>query len=136
YSGPFLKARWDMIKSALSGGTLGVEARRLAITYGPIWIAAPAAVRKLPASFSRAGIVLVALCLASMTYAFDWGRIIFLAAPVFYVAAAVAVRGRARLAVALVVTLLAVDLGYGIYLQAHGVTHGIDSSVGHGIPVY
>ena len=35
-----------------------------------------------------AGLVLVALCAVAMTFAQDWGRIVLLAAPVFYVAAA------------------------------------------------
>jgi hypothetical protein len=70
-----------------------------------------------------------------MTFAFDWGRIIFLAAPVFYVSAAWVVRNRRRLALALVIGLFALDLGYGIYMQAYGVTHGIDRSVS-GVPVY
>ena len=79
--------------------------------------------------------MLVFLCAAAMTFAFDWGRIIFLAAPVFYVAAAWVVRDRRRWALALVVGLLALDLGYAIYMQAYGVSHGIDSSVS-GVPVY
>ena len=46
--------------------------------------------------FAQRGLVLVVLCVASMTFAFDWGRIIFLAAPVFYVSAAWVVRDRRR----------------------------------------
>jgi len=71
-----------------------------------------------------------------MTYAYDWGRIIFLAAPVFYVASGHVLRGRRRLAVAVVALLLAVDIGYGIYLQAYGVKHGLDTTVSRRIPVY
>jgi hypothetical protein len=41
--------------------------------------------------------VLVALCLISLSFASDWGRMIFLAAPVFYVAAASVVQHRRRL---------------------------------------
>jgi hypothetical protein len=134
YTGPFFEERWDMISSALSGGTLKVELRRLAIAYGPIWLLAPLALRTLP--LARAGLVLVALCLASFTFAYDWGRIIFLAAPVFYVGAAFVVRDRRRLALLTIAVLLCVDVGYGIYLQVHGVASGIDSTVGHGIPVY
>ena len=86
--------------------------------------------------FARRGLVLVALCALSMTFAYDWGRIIFLAAPVFYVAGGWALRDRRRLAVATVVALLALDLGYAIYMQAYGVQHGIDTSVSHRVPVY
>lgn len=134
YSGPFLDARFDLVGQALSGSTWPIELRRLAYTYGPLWLVAPFALRDL--RFARQGLVLVALCLASMTFAFDWGRIIFLAAPVFYVAAAHVVRHRSRLALATVITLLAVDVGYGVYLQVHGVQYGLDNSVGRGIPVY
>ena len=35
---------------------------------------------------AQRGLVLVALCLVSMTFALDWGRIILLAAPIFYAA--------------------------------------------------
>ncbi len=133
YNGPFFTERWDIIRTAFSSGTLPTELRRLALSYGPIWLAAPFALRDLP--FARRGLVLVLLCVAAMTFAFDWGRIIFLAAPVFYVAAAWAVRERRRFALALVIGLFALDLGYGIYMQAYGVAHGIESSVS-GVPVY
>lgn len=129
YTGSFLRARWDLVRAA----GVGVEIRRLAYTYGPIWLVAPFALRDL--SFARRGLVLVVLCVASMTYAYDWGRIIFLAAPVFYVSAAHVLRHRRRLAIATVVALLAVNVGYGVYLQVHGIAHGLDTSSPH-IPVY
>jgi hypothetical protein len=134
YTGPFLKARVDVVRTALSGHTLAIELRRLAYTYGPLWLAAPFALRNL--QFARQGLVLVALCCVSMTFAFDWGRIVFLAAPVVYVAAAHTVRDRRRLALALVVSLFAVDVGYAVYMQTYGVQHGIDSSVDRRIPLY
>lgn len=133
YNGPFLSERWNIIRDALSAHALPTELRRLALAYGPLWIAAPLALRRL--EFARRGLVLVALCVASMTFAFDWGRIIFLAAPVFYVAGGWVVRQRRRAALALVIGLFAVDLGYGIYLQAYGTAHGIDSSVS-GAPAF
>jgi hypothetical protein len=122
YSGPFLKARIDLLKAA----PWGAELRRLAYTYGPLWLVAPLALRN--SSFTRRGLLIVALCVASMTYAYDWERVIFLAAPVFYVAAGIVLTQRRRLAVAAVVLLLSVDLGYGIYLQAAGVAHGLDTT--------
>jgi hypothetical protein len=136
YTGSFLQNRWDIIKQGLSGNTLWVELRRLGAAFGPVWLAAPFAVRDLP--FARRGLVLVALCVGSMTFAFDWGRIIFLAAPVFYVAAAYAVRDRRRLAALTVAGLLALDLGYAIYMQAYGVTHSIEPRIGQQqrVPVY
>jgi hypothetical protein len=63
-----------------------------------------------------------------MTFAIDWGRMIFFSAPVFYVAAAHALRHRRRLAVAAVAGLLALDLGYAGYMEVHGVRHGLDST--------
>ena len=129
YSGPFLTARVDMLKNA----SWGVELRRLAYTYGPLWLVAPFALRD--SRFARRGLVLVVLCLASMTYAYDWGRIVFLAAPVFYVAAGQVLNHRRRLAIVTVAVLLAVDIGYGIYLQTYGVSHALDNTTQR-IPVY
>lgn len=134
YSGPFFKQRIDIIRQALSGSSAPIEARRLAYTFGVLWLLAPFALKDLP--FARRGLVLVVLCVASMTFAYDWGRIIFLAAPVIYVAAAHVLRDRSRLAVAAVLAMLALDIGYGIYLQVHGVAHGLDTSVSRHIPVY
>jgi hypothetical protein len=113
---------------------LVVEPRRLAYTYGPLWLVAPLALRT--SSFAPRGLVLVGLCVASMTFAFDWGRIIFLAAPVFFVATALTLRGRRRLALATVIALFALELGYAICMQAYGVQHGIDTSVIRHVPVY
>jgi hypothetical protein len=45
------------------------------------------------------------------------------------VAAGHVIRNRRWLAVAVVIALLAVDIGYGIYLQVYGVKHGIDSGL-------
>ena len=109
-----------------------VELRRLASTHGPLWLVAPLALSGL--RFARRGLLLVALCAASMTFAYDWGRIIFLAAPVFYVAGGWAVRHRRRLALATVLALFALDL-YAIYMQVYSVAHGIDTSVSHRVPV-
>ncbi len=126
YGGAFLTERVDVIRAALRGDGWVTELRRMAIVYGPLWLAAPFALKRL--RFARRGLVLVALCVGSMTFAFDWGRMIFFAAPVFYVAAAYALRDRRRLAIAAVAALLALDVGYAIYMQAHGVKHGLDST--------
>lgn len=127
YTGSFLHVRLDVIRQALSG----VELRRLAYTYGPLWLVAPLALRSPGLPFARRGLVLVALCAASVAFSFDVGRIMFLAAPVFYVAAGWVLRSRPRLAVATVVALLAMDVGYGVYLQAYGVQHGVDATPNH-----
>ncbi len=126
YTGPFLTERVDVIRQALSNGGLELELRRLAIAFGPLWLAAPFALHRLP--FARRGLVLVAICVGSMTYALDWGRLIFFAAPVFYVSAAYALRERRRLALAAVVAFIALDIGYAGYMQLHGVAHGLDTT--------
>jgi hypothetical protein len=130
YSGPFVSARLHVLRQVFTG----VELRRLAYAFGPLWLVAPFALKDL--SFARRGLVLVALCVAAMTISFDAGRIIFLAAPVFYVASAWTVRLRHRLAVITVAALFALDVGYGIYMQAYGVQHGIDSTPASPIRVY
>ncbi len=122
FTGSFLHVRLDVLRQAFSG----TEPRRLAYTYGPLWIAAPLALLSVP--FARRGLVLVAVCVLAMTVSYDSPRIIFLAAPVFYVAAALAVQHRRRLALATVIALLAVDLGYAVYMQAYGVQHGLDNN--------
>jgi hypothetical protein len=126
YQGPFLTARVDVLKAALQHGGWHQELRRMALSYGPLWLAAPWAVFTL--RFARRGLVLVALCMGAMTFALDWGRMIFFAAPVIYVAAAHTLRHRRRLAIATVVALLAMDAGYAIYMQVHGVRSGLDSN--------
>jgi hypothetical protein len=134
YTGPFFKARIDIIRTALTGSSAPRELRRLAYTFGPLWLVAPFALRDM--RFARRGLVLVVLCAASLTFAYDWGRIMFLAAPVFYVGSAHVLDGRRRLALATVLVLFAVDAGYGIYLQVYGVQHGLDTTVSRNIPVY
>jgi hypothetical protein len=126
YTGSFFHGRIDVLKDALENGGWHVELRRLLLVYGPLWVAAPFALRSL--TFARRGLVLVGLCVLSMTFALDWGRAIFFAAPVIFVAAAYVVRDRGRLAAVMVAGLLALDLGYGAYMQLHGVRHGLDSS--------
>jgi hypothetical protein len=125
WPGTLLSARWNVIKEALRGGGWHVEARRMAYVFGPIWVVAPFALLTL--RFARRSLVLVALCVVSMTFALDWGRVIFLAAPVIYIAAGHVIKDRRRLAIATVTLLLAMDLGYAIYMQAYGVKHGLDA---------
>jgi hypothetical protein len=126
YEGPFITERIDVLKDALGHGGWHGELRRMALIYGPLWLVAPFALRRL--RFAQRGLVLVVLAAASMTFALDWGRMIFFAAPVFYVAAAWVLRERRRLAVAAVVGLLLVDVGYAVYMEVHGVRHGLDST--------
>ncbi len=126
YQGAFVTARVDVLRDALAHGGWHRELRRVALAYGPLWLAAPLSVLRL--RFTRRGLVLVVHCAAAMTFALDWGRMIFFAAPVVYVAAAYTLRARRRLAVAAVVALLAMDAGYAVYMQVHGVKSGLDSN--------
>jgi asparagine N-glycosylation enzyme membrane subunit Stt3 len=111
-----LGGRIDVLREA-AGEPLRIL-RRLAIAFGPLWLAAPFALRDLP--FARRGLVLLAVCAAGMLFALDWGRIAFLAAPAVVVAAAWALNSRPRLAVAAVVAFLAMDVGYAIYMEDFG----------------
>jgi hypothetical protein len=126
YGGPFLTERIDVLRDALRGHGWAIELRRMAIVYGPLWLVAPFALPRL--SFARRGLVLFVLCLGAMTFALDWGRMVFFAAPVVYAAAGYVLRDRRRLAIAAVAGLLALDLGYAAYMQLHGVRHGLDST--------
>lgn len=125
YTGPFLSERWAMLRDGLRHGGWHAELRRLAIDYGPLWLIAPMALGHL--RFARRGLVLVACCAASTTFAFDWGRALFFAAPVIYVAAGDVLKDRRRLAVIVVAALLALDVGYAVYMQVHGVRHGLEN---------
>jgi hypothetical protein len=119
--GSLLGGRVDVLRSGF--GELGVQLRRMFTVYGPLWFVAPLALRTMP--FARRGLVLVALCVASMTFALDWGRIILLAAPVFYAAGAFVVRDRRR-ASAAVVAAFALLIGvYAVYMERSGVRTGI-----------
>ena len=100
-----------------------VELRRIFISFGPLWFAAPFALRDL--RYARAGLVLVACCLLGFLFARDWGRVILLSAPVVYVAAAHVLTDRRRLALAAVAAFAALDVGYAVYMQAHGVEANI-----------
>jgi hypothetical protein len=100
-----------------------VELRRIFIAFGPLWFAAPFALRDL--KYARAGLALFACCLLSFLFVRDWGRVVLLAAPAVYVAAAHVLNDRRRLAIAAVVAFAALDLGYVVYMQAHGVEANI-----------
>jgi hypothetical protein len=121
YGGPLLGARLSLLGTGLGAGA--VEARRLLSVYGPLWIAAPLALG--PMHFARRGLVLVAAALLAMTFALDWGRMIFLAAPVFYPASAfVLSRHRRWRAPALAAFVLLIAL-YAIHMADGGLRAGI-----------
>jgi hypothetical protein len=111
-----LGGRVEVVRAALEGPV--VLARRIALAFGPLWLAAPFALRDL--RFARRGLVLLAVCCVGMTFALDWGRVVFLALPVVVVAAAWVLDRRPRLAVAAVAAFLAMDFGYVVYMEDFG----------------
>ena len=119
--GSALGGRADVLREALADPV--VQARRLAISFGPLWLAAPFALRGL--RFAREGLVLVGLCAVAMLFAADWGRIVLLAAPVFYVAGAWVLNGRRTLAALAVAAFAAMNLGYAVYMDRSGVENNI-----------
>lgn len=121
YGGSLVGERFTVIKQGLDSAFQ--EARRMFTVYGPLWLLAPLALRDM--RFARRGLVLVALALASMTFALDWGRMILLAAPVFYPAGAYALSGRRRWWAPTLVCFLALVVGYAVYMDVSGVRTGI-----------
>jgi hypothetical protein len=100
-----------------------VELRRIFIAFGPLWFVAPFALRDL--RYARAGLALFACSLISFLFVRDWGRVVLLAAPAVYVAAAHVLNDRRRLAIAAVAAFAVLDIGYAVYMQAHGVEANI-----------
>lgn len=131
YTGSLLRERLTVVELGLRAPFQ--EARRAISVYGPLWLAAPLALASM--RFARRGLVLVALCLVSMTYALDWGRMILLAAPVFYPAAAWTLERHPRFqrpALAAFALLIAV---YAIYMAHSGVRTGIIEAAQPSYPV-
>jgi hypothetical protein len=114
-------SRSDLLRQAFDG--LPTELRRMASSFGPLWLAAPFALRDM--RYARRGLVLVALCVLSMLYALDWGRVILLAAPVFYAAGGWVLRGRRGLAIAAVAAFIVMNVGYAIHMDHGGTESGI-----------
>jgi hypothetical protein len=76
-------------------------------------------------AFARRGLVLVALSLVSMTFALDWGRMILLAAPVFYAAGAYVLQRHRRWWAPAFAVFLALVVGYAVYMDVSGTKSGI-----------
>jgi hypothetical protein len=108
-----------------------VELRRIFIAFGPLWFAAPFALRDL--RYARAGLALLACCVFSFLFVRDWGRVLLLAAPAVYVAAAHVLNDRRRVAVAAVAAFAALNVGYAVYMEVHGVEANI---IGGPVPDY
>lgn len=122
---PVADNRYTSVGEVLRMGFAGwdVQLRRLFIDFGPLWFVAPFALRDM--RFARRGLVLVGLCVVSMGFALDWGRIFLVAAPVFYGASAWVLRERPRLQAPVLAAWAVLILVYAVYMQLHGVQHGI-----------
>lgn len=145
YSGSLFGARLTLLETGLRDGL--VEGRRALSVYGPLWIAAPLAllgarvassegVARVAGSegvapavdFTRRGLVLVAGAILSMTFALDWGRMIFLAAPIFYPAGAFTLTRHPRWrAPALAIGALLIA-AYAVHMHDGGLRAGIEQS--------
>ena len=129
YGGSLIGGRIDVLRDGLRA-FFDVEARRLALIFGPLWLLAPLALREF--SFARRGLVLVGLCLVAMTFALDWGRVAFVATPVVYAAAAWTIDRRPALRVPALAACALMIAGYAVYMQLAGTQNIIDS----GLPPY
>jgi len=124
YGGSLVGERLTVIGQGLESAFQ--EARRLFTVYGPLWLVAPLALRDM--RYARRGLVLVALAVASMTFALDWGRMILLAAPVFYPAAAHVLARKPRWVAPTLAAMLALAVVYALYMDLHGAQSGIVES--------
>ena len=121
YGGSLLGGRFDVLRDGLD--QIATELRRMFTVYGPLWFIAPLALRNM--RLAQRGLVLVALCVISMTFALDWGRIILLAAPIFYAAGAFVLRDERRLSITTLAAFAVLIVGYAGYMQHSGVRTGI-----------
>jgi hypothetical protein len=121
YGESLLAGRLSVVESGAR--SLPTEARRMFSIYGPLWFAAPFALAG--SRFARRGLVLLACSLVSMTFALDWGRMVFLSAPVFYPAGADTLSRHPRWRNPALVAFALLIVGYAIYMDRSGVQHGI-----------
>jgi hypothetical protein len=121
YGGSLLGGRFDVLHDGLN--QIATELRRMFTVYGPLWFIAPLALRDM--RLAQRGLVLVALCVVSMTFALDWGRIILLAAPIFYAAGAFVLRDKRQLSIATLAAFAVLIVAYAGYMQHSGVRTGI-----------
>jgi len=128
YGASLIGGRFEVLGDGLRAWN--VEARRLALTFGPLWLLAPLALRDF--AFARRGLVLVALCLVAMTFALDWGRVAFVAAPVVYAAAAWTLQRRPRLIGPALALCALMIVAYAAYMHFAGTQNIIDA----GLPPY
>ncbi len=121
YGGSIFGQRFTVIELGLR--TPLQEARRMLSIYGPLWLVAPFALASM--RFARRGGVLVMLSVLAMTFALDWGRMILLAAPIFYPAGIYVLERHSRLQRPVVAAFVALIAVYAIYMAHSGVRTGI-----------
>jgi len=121
YGGSIIGERFTVIKLGLQSAF--PQARRMFSVYGPLWVIAPLALRDM--RFARRGLVLVALSLLAMSFALDWGRMILLAAPVFYPASAHVLTRHPRWRWPVFAAFALLAIGYALYMDVSGVRTGI-----------
>jgi hypothetical protein len=121
YTGSLVKERVSVIELGLRSPFQ--EVRRMFSVYGPLWLVAPLALAGM--RFARRGLILVAMSVVAMTYALDWGRMILLAAPVFYPAAAWALERHPRLQRPTIAVFALLIVVYAVYMAHSGVRTGI-----------
>ncbi len=124
YAGSLVAERFTVIKLGLQSAFR--EARRMFTVYGPLWLVAPLALRDM--RFARRGLVLVALSVVAMSFALDWGRMILLAAPVFYPAAAHVLSRRPKWRAPVFAAFALLAIVYALYMDVSGVQNGIIDS--------
>jgi hypothetical protein len=129
YGASLIGGRLDVLRDGLRS-FFDVEARRLALVYGPLWLLAPFALRGF--EFARRGLVLIVLAVVAMSFALDWGRVAFVAAPVVYPAAAWTLQRRPRLYAPALAGCALLIAGYAVYMQVAGTQNIIDA----GLPPY
>jgi hypothetical protein len=123
YGASLIGGRIDVLRDGLRA--FDVEARRLALIFGPLWLLAPPALRDF--SFARRGLVLVPLVVLAMSFALDWGRVALVAAPVVYAAAAWTLHRRPRLFAPTLALCAVMVFGYAAYMQLEGTQNLIDA---------
>jgi hypothetical protein len=129
YAGSLVAERFTVIKLGLQ--SVFQEARRMFTVYGPLWLVAPLALHDM--RFARRGLVLVVLSVVAMSFALDWGRMILLAAPVFYPAAAHVLSRRPSWRVPVFAAFALLAIVYAVYMDVSGVKSGI---IDNGPPPY
>lgn len=122
YGSSLLQGRRDILREGFDHA--GVQARRLALAFGPLWLTLVPAWRG--SSFVRRSWPLLVLCAAACTFALDWNRVWFMSAPVFFVAGGWTMDHHRRLRIPVLIALFALAIVYAVYLRSTGLRNIID----------